>query len=62
MTWAFCRAPMRRDYLEAEVMYPELGKRAVGMIEELYRTERKATRIEPGVPADELEQLERSLG
>jgi len=56
MTWAYCWAHVRRKFLEAEDMYPELSKTAVGLIKELYKIEREVPSIEPGMPADEREQ------
>ena len=54
--WAHCWAHVRRKLLEAEDMYPELSNTAVALINELYKIEREAPRIEPGMPADECEQ------
>jgi len=53
ITWAYCWAHVRRKFLEAEDMYPELSERAVGLIKELYAIERKMPDVEPGLPDDE---------
>lgn len=56
MTWAYCWAHVRRKFLQAENMYPELSKAAVGLIKELYAIEREVPSIEPGMSDEEREE------
>jgi transposase len=54
ITLAHCWAHVRRKFLEAEDAYPELSDHAVKLIGTLFKVEREAPKIQPGMSEDEV--------
>ena len=57
LTIAHCWAHVRRKFIEAEDAYPELSKSSIAMIKDLYRIEKKISRIVIATPENERKKL-----